>query len=376
MRIRLIKKRENVRIYVQVKNPSKFEHKFEEEWVEIETPTGEKIKKKVPPYSVHVVSKINGTEDIETKEFKRSLMMLVNPFKVSRNPFVSLEPPSLSNFSNLKLPFGIPNYLFVIGQDPKYFKYGTPETLHYLQSSEKWKHFKWSDLSKDQKIQILEETRWSIFDSEDRELSHWIIQKQLKKLPEESFLSPSFYKKPTHDSSPFTKPLEINLLYKHLLSKKSPFHSLHSLQLFFEQKEEEKIEKSLDIEKMHPDAFIKKRKELWRKMRTKISPEKKKKWQIYEYHYLRIPMDKTLYSLDLLFQYSLPYFYSKLKSKQLPIQSVFLKKKVTLSDDFSWILESKPKKKKRRRKKGKEESRVCFFAKEIGMEKRKGGFYS
>jgi len=97
-------------------------------------PDKEPFTKRVPSYSVHVLSQIDGTETVVEKEFKRSLIMLINPQKVKRNPFVKKAAPPDTLYAKTELPFGMPNYLFVIDpSDPHARLHGSPDLIAYME---------------------------------------------------------------------------------------------------------------------------------------------------------------------------------------------------------------------------------------------------
>jgi hypothetical protein len=308
---------------------------YETEYVEvtIEWPDQEPFQKVVPTYSVHVLSQIDGTETIVEKEFKRSLMMLINPQKVKRNPFVQLAAPEKSSYAKTELPFGMPNYLFALDTADPYAQFNeTPETQHYrekqaLVSKKPIYALKWTALTDEQKREVLAEARLDLYQPEDRELTKIIIkdkQKQVLGWKQVQMNLKELFKKQDHllkycDSleTSIMKPADkekLQTCIQNFLVNcwNGQLNSLGSRSLL--RKGAQKTTSSAFGPIEYPEIRKTERELRWTDRKRSLSWEQKKAWQNYEWCYYKVPIQEGLYVKDLLFELQWPLFQAFLST--------------------------------------------------------------
>jgi hypothetical protein len=319
------------RIYVKIQDLKDKEIEIEKVWVKIELPGEVIIEKWVPKYSVHVISQIDGTETVLEKEIKRSFIILINPLKVKRNPFVRVYPKEGSYYEKKnQLPFGIPNYLFAMDpQDPNIKKEKVPEIEQYRIKEKNWKKKEWKDYTPNEKRQLLIEARLNLFPEEDKELTEALIQEKQKK----AFLWPKIQK----DLNEIVQ-LQSYLKFRYTQfeeQKKDQPEELRKIKKIIETylkeqwaKKEAKWgsewKKTLNrIETgtyFFPEIKREERKESWWMLKKDLSWKQKAVWQAYEWDYLLIPQEEGLFIQDLYLEVQLPLFQN-LMQNLVPIKT-------------------------------------------------------
>nr|BBQ05373.1 hypothetical protein [Hemiarma marina] len=185
------------RTYLRAVRPKHTSKDAPHVWVDITLPGNVHFRKHVPVYSIHVVSQFKGNEDIETLEFKRSLLLLINPDLVEKEPTPFLGPvlsPGQSSMPTAAeyLPnwgYGIYHRLFQ--EQPEVWQKGTveikkvwealsstylPKTSSVSEKTDSFETF-WQSCSFPAKIAWLDTARWLDILPYDRALGDVFLRK-------------------------------------------------------------------------------------------------------------------------------------------------------------------------------------------------------